>query len=130
MNIKRYSKYDKATLQEKFFSKVKKTKAGCWRWKAALNTGGYGIMGHAGKLYAAHRLSWFIHKNENPRLNVLHKCDNPVCVNPDHLFLGTQKDNVLDAIKKGRMYDIGALRRGKFKPKPKKIFNVLRGIQF
>lgn len=56
----------------------------------------------AGSSYFSHRLSWFIHFGEWPELCVLHTCDNRKCVNPDHLFLGTNKDNVDDRVKKGR----------------------------
>ena len=80
--------------------------SGCWLWTAA-NNGVYGTLrdnrenGFRSKF--AHRFSWEIHNGEIPNgFLVLHKCDTPLCVNPEHLFLGTYQDNRLDAIKKGR----------------------------
>lgn len=81
----------------------------CWVWTGGLARGGYGIfmlksIGIGKKKFKrAHRYSWEIHFGEIPnQLLVLHKCDNPPCVNPDHLFLGTQTDNVRDLVQKGR----------------------------
>ena len=74
----------------------------CLEWTGTLRTG-YGRFYLDGKWLSAHRVSWEIHNGpiENGLL-VLHKCDNRKCVNPDHLFLGTQKDNMYDMIKKNR----------------------------
>lgn len=75
----------------------------CWIWTAA-TVCGYGCIGYgAGKIAKAHRVSWELHNGPIPGgLCVLHHCDNPLCVNPDHLFLGTRKDNSDDMIAKGR----------------------------
>lgn len=76
---------------------------GCWRWSGAKNSGGYGHLNVSGKHWFAHRLSYTEHVGPIPRgLNVLHRCDVRDCVNPDHLFLGTQGDNVQDMMSKGR----------------------------
>lgn len=89
---------------ERFWSKVnKKTNSGCWEWTARKNDDGYGTIKINNKQCYSHRFSWqlfngFILKG----LFVLHKCDNPSCVNPDHLFLGTKKDNAKDRDNKGR----------------------------
>lgn len=79
--------------------------SGCWIWTGHIRTNGYGAMSIKSKLQYAHRISWELHNGPIPEgLFVLHKCDNPPCVNPDHLFIGTQKDNLQDAFKKGRLY--------------------------
>lgn len=86
-------------------------KTGCWNWTAAKNNAGYGMIHPGGPKknnVLAHRVSWRLFKGAIPihesyhGMCVLHKCDNPGCVNPDHLFLGTNKDNVADCISKGR----------------------------
>jgi len=93
------------TLERRFWEKVRPT-AGCWTWEASLDGRGYGQIafkrGGKGNM-RAHRVSWEIHNGPIPDdLHVLHRCDNPPCVNPDHLFLGTQRDNVQDMWAKGR----------------------------
>lgn len=75
----------------------------CMLWTGTKLKNGYGHMGVNGKLMLAHRLSYLLHYGILPKnLHVLHKCDNPSCVRPDHLFLGTDKDNARDCINKGR----------------------------
>lgn len=75
----------------------------CWNWEGASNREGYGRFRWNGKPKLAHRISYLLHHGEDPYpLDVLHHCDNPKCVNPNHLFLGTDKDNVRDMIEKGR----------------------------
>ena len=89
---------------EVFWTRV--TKAGpneCWLWQEQSRVGkGYGSLRFNKKGWRAHVFSWFIHHGSPNGLCVLHKCDNPRCVNPAHLFLGTVLDNVRDMIAKGR----------------------------
>lgn len=85
-----------------FWEKVDKS-GNCWIWQGSVNKEGYGGVQVKGMTWSTHRYSWFIEYGEIPKgLCVLHKCDNPSCVRPDHLFLGTQKDNVIDCYNKGR----------------------------
>lgn len=107
-------------IQDRFWQRVDKNGPnGCWLWTGMLNiaNGGYGVIG--GKLFGkrivpagtgllVHRVSWIMHNGPIPESSeyhgnvVMHKCDNPRCVNPDHLELGTQKANVHDMIGKKR----------------------------
>jgi HNH endonuclease len=99
-------------IADRFWKKVEKSD-GCWLWIGTLHSKGYGWMkftlsrSTAGKkrkfVVRAHRLSWLLHFGEIPAgLGVLHACDKRRCVNPAHLFLGTDKDNWEDAKAKGR----------------------------
>lgn len=95
------------TIQD-FHKRILKTK-GCWLWQGNLDTKGYGRFSLFGKVHKAHRLSYQEFKGKVPKeLFVCHKCDNPQCVNPKHLFLGTIQDNLRDMYDKGR----GADRHG------------------
>lgn len=92
----------KMSVESRFWGKVNKTDT-CWIWNAQRNSKGYGWFDYKGKGIKAHRMVWILTHGEIPKgLCVLHHCDNPSCVNPDHLFLGTYKDNSEDMIKKGR----------------------------
>jgi hypothetical protein len=74
----------------------------CWVWTASTR-GGYGSIGISGRMERSHRVSWELANGPIPAgLCVLHHCDNPLCVNPGHLFLGTKKDNAKDMYSKGR----------------------------
>jgi len=77
---------------------------GCWNFLGNKDKDGYGVFGHGrGKQLRAHRASFEFHKKTSAAgLLVCHSCDNPSCINPDHLFLGKPKDNTQDMIKKGR----------------------------
>lgn len=92
------------TARERFFAKVQKTN-NCWVWTGCKNNRGYGQlrMGRETSLLAS-RLSFFFHKGPIQKgLYICHSCDNPPCVNPDHLEAGTQRKNVIDAYKRGRI---------------------------
>lgn len=88
---------------KRFFDKVIKTDT-CWIFNGALRSNGYGAFKVNKKTVSAHRFSWELHFGKIPEnLFVCHKCDNRRCVNPEHLFLGTQKDNMRDCVNKGRI---------------------------
>ena len=89
---------------DRFSEKVdKRGHEECWEWTGAKGPEGYGRLGVDDVTMPAHRLSWQFFFGDIPKgLQVLHKCDNPSCVNPYHLFLGTQSDNIRDAYRKGR----------------------------
>ncbi len=91
---------DEKTLA-RFWSKVEKTES-CWLWTASRNTRGYGQLRISGANVTAHRLSWTIAHGRTPEQCVLHRCDVRTCVNPAHLFEGSNRDNVNDRVRKQR----------------------------
>jgi hypothetical protein len=109
---------DEVTLlneaKERFFNNIEKTES-CWIWKGVIVRGGYGHTFFK-KSVKAHRFSYMIHKGELEKEKmVCHKCDNPLCVNPEHLYLGTAKDNHNDMV-----------NRGRFRPRGKTINMALK----
>lgn len=95
------------TPRQRFWEKVNKVDDNeCWEWTAYTNACGYGAMELSRKSVLAHRVSWVIHRGPIPdKMCILHSCDNPACVNPSHLFMGTRSDNMLDMWEKGRQGD-------------------------
>ena len=106
----KHSLHIHGTLEERFWPKVDKTPGhgptgDCWIWTGAKLPKGYGkINDGAGHTPAAHRAAWFLTHGEYPALAVLHRCDNPPCCNPAHLFLGTLAENNEDMRQKGRKW--------------------------
>ena len=93
----------KKLITERFEEKCyAEPNTGCWLWTACVSEKGYGLFSIGSKRVRAHRVSYEIYVGAVGQMNVLHRCDTPSCVNPDHLFLGTSKDNSEDMVRKGR----------------------------
>lgn len=91
----------------RFWMTVRSSKDSCWLWMGYKDKDGYGqfAIWIDGKRFSLrpHRVSWALHRGQIPDgLFVCHQCDNPACVRPDHLFIGTNRDNMIDCIVKGR----------------------------
>jgi hypothetical protein len=90
-------------IKNRFEIKIVKKHNKCWEFSGSKNKDGYCKIKYKEKYYWAHRFSWMLYIGDIPdKIMVCHHCDNPSCVNPEHLFLGTQFDNMKDMIKKGR----------------------------
>jgi hypothetical protein len=116
------------TLQDRFWEKVEILgNDDCWLWKAGINRKykGYGRFWINGSHVVAHRVSWiFTYGPIENGLECLHKCDNPRCVNPNHLFLGTHMDNMVDMVNKKRYVSYPGERCGKAKLKTEDVRNI------
>lgn len=103
----------RASVDVRFWSKVKAQPSGCWEWQGYVGEHGYGQFDSRFSV-RAHRAVWLLMFGTIPdNLQVLHRCDNKRCVRPSHLFLGTQKENVIDCVEKGR------ISRGEQRPQHK-----------
>lgn len=93
--------------RNRFWSSVEiRSENECWNWVGGINSKGYGRFHCSRKSFGAHRIAYALGVDDIPSgLNVCHECDNPICCNPSHLWLGTNKENVLDAKTKGRLSD-------------------------
>lgn len=114
--------------EQRFFDKVDQTD-GCWNWTASLNEWGYGQFWNSARrrVDLAHRVSWrMAHGADAGELLVCHSCDNPRCVRPKHLFLGTHADNVADQVAKGRQPRSPGEQNGRAKLSDAQV-SVLRG---
>lgn len=118
------------SLEERFADKVdRRGPDECWEWQGSRYPNGYGQFGAGGTHTGAHRASWELAHGPIPEgLFVLHHCDNPPCVNPAHLFLGTQTDNLRDAARKGRLTGGGPLgeRHGRAKLTEAAVLEIRR----
>lgn len=90
-------------LKRRLLKRISIKPNGCWWWTGSAVTGGYGNMSYKRQSLYTHRASWIVHNGPIPKgLSVLHRCDNRLCINPEHLYLGTQADNIADMHAKGR----------------------------
>lgn len=97
-------------------SKLETKKNGCWEFTGAKDTYGYGNVSIDGKFHKAHRVSYALEHGDVPdEMVVCHRCDNPPCCNPDHLFLGSKQDNYDDMKNKGRDYKASGSKSGQAK---------------
>lgn len=95
---------------EAFWSRAVRSACGCLEWTGSLNKDGYGHLGYRRKYWLAHRLAWKLHHSQEIPVGacVCHSCDNPKCIDPAHLFLGSQAENMSDMRAKGRRKEINA----------------------
>mgnify|MGYP001601051816 CR=1 FL=1 len=113
----------------RFWPNIKKTPS-CWLWQGDKYKQGYGRIGQGGhsRKILAHRLSWEIHNGPIPRdICVLHHCDNPPCVNPDHLWLGSIKDNHRDM--RAKLRHAFGERHGRAKLNEQKIIKIKKMLK-
>lgn len=95
--------YDERTKQRILEKSIPEPNSGCWLWLTYCGTKGYGQIKYKGNQMGAHRVSWIVHRGLIPEgALICHKCDVPCCVNPDHLYVGSNLTNRHDAIRRGR----------------------------
>lgn len=118
------------SFTDKFWNLVKIVDGKCWKWVGAKAKKGYGFINHKGKKYLAHRVVWQLSNGEiEEGMCVCHKCDNPECCNPDHLFLGTPFDNARDRVKKNRSAVRHGIEHSKAKLDEKKVSEIKQLIK-
>lgn len=105
MKLENFKKLPEPRVMKLFLDKVYFTKHYCWEWTGSKNEFGHGTFVYKSRKQKAHRFLYSIYGTEKLSKNkfLCHKCDNPSCVRPDHMFVGTQKDNMRDCSKKGRL---------------------------
>lgn len=113
-------------MDDRFWEKVEKTET-CWLWRAFIGAGGYGAVGFRGKTHRAHRVSWALtHGGILPVKDVLHVCDVPACVRPDHLYLGGDRENVRDRKNRGREGNHKGTANGRAILTPEQVIEIRR----
>jgi hypothetical protein len=134
---------EQTEIYAKLKSRMVETPDGCWEWSGAKTTAGYGEFKRHGRHHYTHRASWIAHNGPIPAgMFVLHRCDNPPCFRPDHLFLGDDLANTRDKIAKGRMRhghlygddhparkSPGYLKRGEDHPRARITMEIARDVR-
>lgn len=124
-----HSQNNHCSVECRFFSYVVKgSHQDCWDWTGARSKAGYGVLNIGnGKLDYAHRMMFALSCGDIPDgLHVCHRCDNPRCINPSHLFLGTARDNVHDMWAKGRQQTYANAKKGSGLPQAKTTEEVVK----
>jgi predicted XRE-type DNA-binding protein len=99
----------------------------CWPWKLYCNRCGYGVFGYHGKIYLSHRFAYIATCGDIPNgMHVLHRCDNPPCCNPKHLWLGTHLENMEDMTRKRRYNDTAREKNGRHKLTEEQVAEIRR----
>lgn len=112
-------------LRERFFARTLRTESGCLEWQGTVNVWGYGCSSMHGVKMTTHRIAWIIDNGPIPDgLFVLHRCDNRICVDSSHMFLGTQKQNVHDCMAKGRRASTKGEAHGQAKLNDEKVRHI------
>lgn len=103
-SVKKCALYSQMSLRDRLeIQHIPEPNSGCWLWTGACDRKGYGKVQVSGVAWYAHRASFALHRGPIPDgMHVLHKCDTPACINPNHLFIGSNAENHLDKIAKGR----------------------------
>lgn len=102
-----YSKlWSDADYIARYKAKTITNENGCWIWQGYIHQFGYAETSYRSETWRAHRIMFKLHNPEtfDPKLDVCHSCDTPACINPAHLWQGTEKDNMIDCSKKGRIF--------------------------
>jgi len=114
----------KGRAEQEFWLRSKIVTSGCREWQGGIGRKGYGVLSWEGRTWGAHRLAWKLTHGDPGDRWVLHRCDNPPCVNPEHLFLGDQATNVADQFEKGR--STWGMRHGRAKLTPEQVEEIRR----
>lgn len=115
---------DVSRVRDRFWNKVNKTKK-CWLWTASTRQG-YGCIKIEGRVYDAHRIVWLLEHGTLPNKWVLHKCNNRLCVNPEHLYDGSPKDNYWDMRENGNAY----IPDNKYPPEARVVVDRERWLKY